>query len=225
MAKRPEPQGKCSLCGASLSKRQTLSHLSKCAYAEGRNVAAVVQLRVDVPGTPYWLDVDVKANAPLRDLDDFLRNIWLECCGHLSSFEVGRTRYVVLMSDDFFGSARDERSMDARVSASLPPEGSTFSYEYDYGSTTNLRLKVVAHRKALSRKESVRLLARNDDPVWTCGVCEKKATELCAYCFLEDDAFFCEAHMEEHDCGEEAVLPIVNSPRMGVCGYTGGPDW
>ena len=25
-----------------------------------------------------------------------------------------------------------------------------------------------------------------------------------------------------HDCGEEAILPVVNSPRMGVCGYTGG---
>lgn len=219
---RTESRGKCSLCGTPLSKRQILRHLSECAYPEGRNVAAVVQLRVDVPGTAYWLDVDVKANAPLRELDDFLRNIWLECCGHLSSFEIGHTRYAVVLSDDIFGLEPDERSMNARVSASLPPEGSMFTYEYDYGSTTHLRLKVVAHRKAPSRRESVRLLARNDDPVWTCGVCEETATVLCAYCFLEDDAFFCEAHSEDHGCGEDAILPIVNSPRMGVCGYTGG---
>jgi len=39
----------------------------------------------------------------------------------------------------------------------------------------------------------------------------------------ESDAFFCDAHADEHRCdGEEAILPIVNSPRMGVCGYTGG---
>jgi hypothetical protein len=220
MATRTESKGNCSLCGASFSKRQMLRHLSECAYPETRSIAAVVQLRVDAPGTPFWLDVDVKANAPLRDLDDFLRNIWLECCGHLSSFEVGRTSYVVLMSDDFFGPARDERSMDARVSAALPPMGSTFSYEYDYGSTTHLRLKVVAHRKVLSRLENVRLLARNDDPVWTCNECEATATAVCAYCFNEDDAFFCDAHADEHDC-EQAMLPIVNSPRMGVCGYTG----
>jgi hypothetical protein len=197
-----------------------LRHLSDCAYPEGGKTA-LVQLRVDAPGTPFWLDVDVKATAQLRDLDDFLRKVWLECCGHLSSFEVGRTSYVVLMSDDFFGPAPDERSMDARVSASLPPVGSTFSYEYDYGSTTHLRLKVVAHRKALSRRESVRLLARNDDPVWTCTDCAATATELCAYCLQEDDAFFCDAHADEHNCGEEAMLPVVNSPRMGVCGYTG----
>jgi hypothetical protein len=221
MATRTESQGNCILCSASLSKRQMLRHLSECAYPEARSVAAVVQLRVDAPGTPFWLDVDVKSNAPLRDLDDFLRDIWLECCGHLSSFEVDRTRYVVAMSDGFFGPDPNERSMNARVSAALPPEGSTFSYEYDYGSTTRLRLKVVAHRLAPSRKESVRLLARNDDPVWTCEVCQETAAALCAYCFQEDDAFFCDAHAGEHNCGEEAITPIVNSPRMGVCGYTG----
>ena len=98
--------------------------------------------------------IDIKANATLRELDDFLRNIWLECCGHLSSFEIGRWRYVAVMSDDFFGREPDERSMNARLSASLPPVGSVFSYQYDYGSTTYLRLKVVAHRQAPSRRES-----------------------------------------------------------------------
>jgi len=67
----------------------------------------------------------------------------------------------------------------------------------------------------------VRLLAGNDDPVWTCAVCQEPASELCAYCFYESDAFFCNAHSETHDCGEEAILPVVNSPRMGVCAYTG----
>lgn len=222
MAMRTESRGNCSLCGAALSKRQILRHLSECAYPEGKNVAAVVQLRVDAPGTPFWLDVDVKANATLRQLDDFLRNIWLECCGHLSSFEVGHTRYVVEMSDGFFGPEPDERSMNIRLSASLPPAGSAFSYEYDYGSTTHLRLKVVTHREAPSRRESVRLLARNEDPVWTCAVCQETASALCAYCLYEGDPFVCEAHIKDHHCGEEAMLPIVNSPRMGVCGYTGG---
>jgi len=223
VAKRDESQGKCNLCGAAFSKRQMLRHLSECGHPDGKSVAAVVQLRVDVPGTPFWLDIDVKANATLRQLDDFLRMIWLECCGHLSSFEVGHTRYVTAMSDGFFGPDPNERSMNARLSASLPPEGSVFSYEYDYGSTTRLRLKVVAHREAPSRREIVRLLARNDNPVWPCSECQETASVLCAYCFSESDAFFCDAHADEHRCdGEEAILPIVNSPRMGVCGYTGG---
>src|SRR5216117_3163719 len=100
---RTESAGKCGTCGAALSKRQMVRHLSACAYPNDKNVAAVVQIRVDVPGSPFWLDVDVKANSTLRQLDNFLRNMWLECCGHLSSFEVGHTRYVVAMSDVFFG--------------------------------------------------------------------------------------------------------------------------
>lgn len=220
MAMKTESQGKCSLCGASLSKRQILHHLSKCAYPDGKNIAAVVQLRVDVPGSPFWLDLDVKATSTLRQLDDFLRNIWLECCGHLSSFEVGQTRYMAVLSDGFFGPEPNERSMNARLSASLPAAGSVFSYEYDFGSTTYLRLKVVAHREAPSRRESVRLLARNDDPVWFCAVCREPASSVCAYCY-EDDAFVCETHIEDHKCGDEGMLPVVNSPRMGVCGYTG----
>jgi hypothetical protein len=199
-----------------------IRHVSQCAYPDVKDTAAVTQIRVDAPGTPFWLDLDVKSNATLRQLDEFLRHIWLECCGHLSSFEMGHTRYVVAMSGGFFGPEPDERSMNTRMSASLPPVGSMFSHEYDYGSTTQLRLKVVAHRQAPSRRESVRLLARNKEPIWTCTECGEIASAVCGYCIYEGNAFACNAHVEDHKCGDEAMLPVVNSPRMGVCGYTGG---
>ena len=31
----------------------------------------------------------------------------------------------------------------------------------------------------------------------------------------------CDEHAETHDCGGEYFLPVVKSPRVGVCGYTG----
>jgi len=222
VATKTESAGTCNSCNAKLSKRQMVRHLAECAYAGGKNVAAVAQIRVDVPGSPFWLDFDVKTNATMRQVDEFLRDIWLECCGHLSSFEVGDTRYVVAMTDGFFGPEPNERSMNTRVSAALPSVGSTFAYEYDYGSTTLLRLKVIALRHAPSRRNIVRLLARNEPPVWECAECGKPATSLCSYCLYECPAFLCEEHLDDHKCGEEAMLPVVNSPRMGVCGYTGG---
>jgi Plasmid pRiA4b ORF-3-like protein len=221
MGTRTESNGECRTCDSTFSKRQMARHLAQCAYPEAKSLAAVAQIRVDRPGTPFWLDLDVKLNAPMRELDEFLRNIWLECCDHLSAFEVGDTRYVTVMSDFFFGPEPDERSMSARVSAAVPPAGSTFHYEYDFGSTTELRLKVTAQRQAPSRRDAVRLLARNIAPVWKCNDCDETATSLCAYCSYQGDAFFCEAHAEGHNCGEEAMLPVVNSPRMGVCGYAG----
>lgn len=80
---------------------------------------------------------------------------------------------------------------------------------------------MVAQHDARRRRDAVRLLARNDAPVWPCTECDEPAVSLCSYCTYEGDAFFCEAHVEDHKCGDEAMLPVVNSPRMGVCAYTG----
>jgi Plasmid pRiA4b ORF-3-like protein len=210
-----ETEGKCAVCNSTYSRRQMARHLAQCAYPDGKDLADATQIRVDMPGSPFWLDLDIKTNATLRQLDTFLRDIWLECCGHLSSFTVGQTRY------EYYGAEAGERSMNARISAALPAVGSGFTYEYDYGSTTNLRLKVVAQRQAPTRRNAVRLLARNDAPVWNCSDCAQPATSICTCCGDEDDAFSCDVHVGKHQCGEEAMLPIVNSPRIGVCAYTG----
>jgi hypothetical protein len=219
---RSESVGKCDVCSGTFSKRQMLRHLSGCAYPPGKDVALVAQIRIDAPSSPFWIDADMKTNAPLRELDRFLRDIWLECCGHLSAFEVGHTRYVLDMSDDIYGPQLNERSMATRISAALPSVGSTFAYEYDFGSTTHLRLKAIAHRHAPTRRDAVRLLARNDAPEWKCSECGRRATSLCAYCIYEHEVFACDQHVNDHECGEEGMVPVVNSPRMGVCGYTGG---
>lgn len=28
--------------------------------------------------------------------------------------------------------------------------------------------------------------------------------------------------VDTHDCGEEMLLPVINSPRVGTCAYSGG---
>lgn len=52
-------------------------------------------LRVEGEHGLYWLGVEAKASARLRHLDQFLRRIWLECCGHLSKFEIAGVDYQV----------------------------------------------------------------------------------------------------------------------------------
>jgi hypothetical protein len=75
----------------------------------------------------------VPVTAPLSKLDRFLRDTWLECCGHLSAFEIGSNRYA---------SSPTQGEMSMRVPLSRVLEkGIKFSYEYDYGSTTALTLK------------------------------------------------------------------------------------
>ena len=180
------------------------------------------QLRVEGKHAPlFWLDVDVKGDSPLRRLDDLLRRVWLECCAHLSAFETGGLRYPVVV-DKEFGADRNERSMSARLSDVLTSRGQRLSYEYDFGSTTELVLRFISTRRGNIGRSATRVLARNEPPVWRCATCDAPATLVCPFCIGEDNPFACSSHARQHGCGEEeSFLPVVNSPRMGVCGYTG----
>jgi hypothetical protein len=99
---------------------------------------------------------------------------------------------------------------------------SKLKYEYDFGSTTALTGELVGKRQGSIGRIFVRLLARNEPLVWPCGECEAPATVVCPYCIDSDDGLFCDAHANVHEhADEEIYLPVVNSQRMGVCGYTG----
>lgn len=100
--------------------------------------------------------------------------------------------------------------------------GMVFSYEYDYGSTTELTLKVVGLRDRAAGPSAVELLARNDAPQIACERCgSEPATQICTECACRDQGWLCDACAAEHECGDEMCLPVVNSPRAGVCGYAG----
>ena len=216
--------GICALCKERVSKAAMARHLAACApnHDSRSGVAGeLFHLRVEGKGSPvFWIDLEIKGESPLRRLDDFLRRIWLECCGHMSAFEIGGVRYSVVV-DHEYGIDRNERGMSAKVSGALT-RGRRFSYEYDFGSTTYLTLKVLAARNGIIGKPAARLLARNEAPVWPCAVCAKPASLLCPFCIDDGNPFSCAGHAREHACDEaESFLPVVNSPRMGVCGYTG----
>lgn len=71
----------------------------------------------------YWLHVAVPAEASLRTLDRFLRHTWLECCGHLSAFDISVRRHVSQSAPEMVAAG-----MHARLSHALSV-GTKFSYE------------------------------------------------------------------------------------------------
>ena len=114
-----------------------------------------------------------------------------------------------------------ERDMDVALSEVLKV-GDKFKYEYDFGSTTELRLRVAGEREGYLRKkdETITILARNISPIIPCRVCGQPATKIePGY----DSAWAgglcnkCARKVKDIDW----FLPVVNSPRAGVCGYTG----
>ena len=136
--------GICDLCGKRTTKAGMSRHLQSCLaeHEPSRGEAArIFRLRIEDAYSPvYWMDVEMKARSTLEELDDFLRGEWLECCGHLSDFEIGGTTYTVPRAyrNEPFGmfAVPNERSMKVKLGKILN-KGTRFRHTYDFGTSTD----------------------------------------------------------------------------------------
>ena len=226
-----QTRGACVFCSREMTRGGLARHLRTCAKRQEAQVEAeksrrhrqkLYHLQVqDAWSGAYWLHLEMRGNATLKDLDHYLREIWLECCGHLSAFEIGAVSYTQLFNDGL--AWREERSMNMRVDKLFAP-GMEIPYEYDFGSSTELVIKVADEREGKPLTEHpIALLARNNAFKPTCMICGQPATDLCSECMYEradGRCELCEEHAAEHE-HEEMLMALVNSPRVGVCGYDG----
>ena len=225
MTKRLVSRGTCVFCRNSYAKSGMSRHLPAC---KARKATMAAKDAGDDPGTrlfhlvvegtyasDYWLHLEVPADATLQELDRFLRDIWLECCGHLSMFKIQGQNFMDRVLEEWWD--MDDRDMDVELGQVLTP-GLKFAHEYDFGSTTHLSLRVVSERQGMpNQEERVQILARNEPPDYRCALCGKPATMLDVF---KDYELLCSECDETEGYGD-GLMPIVNSPRVGVCGYTG----
>ncbi len=141
-------KGRCTFCHRELSKASMTRHVASCEQRVALQAEAgshqkaqktkAFHLAVQGYSLPmYWMHLQVDAGTTLATVDRFLRDTWLEWCGHLSVFS------------------------------------------------------------------------------------RELATSFCTHCIYEEKGYLCDACAKQHICGEKRLLPLVNSPRAGVCGYTG----
>ncbi len=216
--------GECFICHESIAKAQITRHLGKCIAAQKPLAGeAIKMLRLQIEGRylpDYWMQVAIPGAWTLDDLDSFMRETWLECCGHLSCFTIDGTRYAYEpFNESILG--RREKSMDVKLYKVLGI-GAEFTHEYDYGSTTDLVLRVVGAYEGAAVSGDVQILARNNPFKFACVDCGKPAKQVNAgYGWLDPKHCYCTACAKKSDADEGMWLPIVNSPRVGVCGYCG----
>ena len=200
------PKGNCYLCGAELGAVAMKNHILK--VHRGDNLPQTCRL-LKIEGAydkNYWLYADVPLDKALSTVDSFLRKIWLECCGHMSAF-----------SDAWRGGVGK-----ARKFADFPV-GTQLLHDYDFGSTTETLITAVGDTTRQPQHSAVRLLARNVPLSHRCANCGKTADYVCAVCMDGvGSSFFCQNCAEQHE--HECLLPVTNSPRMGMCGYMGELD-
>ncbi|HZR40932.1 MAG TPA: hypothetical protein VFB12_12480 [Ktedonobacteraceae bacterium] len=179
---------------------------------------------VEIPSS--WLD-ELKKPRAVDDLIAFakeqLKSIRKGPYGHTPE---ERNEYSIRFAQTHMLKAIleaiEDRSMDVPLARVLKV-GTKFSHEYDFGSTTYLDLKVVAEREGIVRnkRKPVEIMARNLPPEILCVECGKSAKQVVAggYYDVEEKAY-CNACAKDSE-DSDMLLPIVNSPRVGVCGYAG----
>lgn len=219
MPRKPETRGACAFCGETLLRRAILKHLSTCQnYQQAQAQSAlpvenIWRVRVqDAYNSDYWLELDMRGAASLTQLDKYLRAIWLECCGHLSEFNIGGWDGMKVGK--------------ARKADDIFQPGLILHHIYDFGTTseTDIRVQDTRHAIPLS-KHPITLLARNLPPEFACQECGQPAAWMCMECQIEHGkpGLLCAKHTKKHPHHQNYGEPveIVNSPRMGMCGYTG----
>jgi len=199
--------GNCYICGVELGKTPMKNHVLKLHNdPEGDQPCLLLKIE-GAHCKDYWLFIDVPVDKTLSSVDTFLRKIWLECCGHQSAFrgpygQVGKSRKL------------GEFSI-----------GEKLIHDYDFGTTTETLITVIAEINRKKQKDVVRLLARNVPPDYSCSNCGKPAEVICCECMYDsDNPFFCDECAAEHEKEHEMMLAVANSPRMGECGYDGEQD-
>ena len=202
--------GRCYICKTELNKTAMKNHIVKTHGGEFSGQECMLLKIEGAYDKDYWLYLDLPMESDLSDLDHFLRRIWLECCGHLSAFRYpGR-------------SGSREVSMGINMRSFAP--GEKVLHEYDFGTTTESLVTVVGSILRKPQRSVVRLLARNIAPVFECALCGAVAEHICTQCMYSSaNPFYCEECAEKHD-HNDMFLPVVNSPRMGQCGYEGEQD-
>ena len=221
MTRKKQTRGRCAYCQREMTRGGMSRHLPECAARQQAIATAesgkgrtqpLYHLQVqEAWGGEYWLHLEMNGLARLEQLDNYLRAIWLECCGHLSAF----------YQDKRYG---DEVAMTKTAETALRPD-MQLVHIYDFGTSSETVIKVVGMRKGKpTTPYPIALMARNDTPEAACMECGKPATRQCIECLYEteDSGELCDEHAEEHphdNYGEP--VPLVNSPRMGMCGYDG----
>lgn len=204
-------EGECKFCKKLFSHKAIAKHLQSCGERTKANIKGGSEkiFLINAAAWPFWVYFEANASDTFAKVDDFLRGLWLECCWHLSAFTINGKYYN-----------SDENPIKTPLGKVLNA-GLKFSHQYDFGTTTELELKCVSERTG-EKLEDIEITARNDMPDFKCK-CGKQPKEVCSQCIFEigEEALLCSQCAKKHECGEDMLLPVVNSPRMGMCGYTG----
>lgn len=119
-------KGFCKYCGKEYTKSGMVKHLAACKERKtilenAKEKAAYYEMVIYGNYVKnYWLIIQIKDAATLKDLEQFIRDIWVEYCGQLSAFDINGQRYESAPVQDFFW-GEPAKSMNCKLKNVFKP--------------------------------------------------------------------------------------------------------
>lgn len=206
-------EGKCYYCNKELTEKTIKRHMKNCdemkkkieelSYQDKKQRNQfMISIKSKYDKNEYCIYLSIDENLSLLHIDQFLRDVWLECCGHLSAFKIK-------------GKIYQDYSMDTRIKDILAVN-EKFEYEYDFGSTTELILEVVDIIEVPASFSQIEIIARNNEVTHYCEICNAEAE----YFNYENNQWECKKCIDKNN-DMIAKFDYCNSPRDGICCYGG----
>jgi len=180
-------KGKCLICLKTLRKNER--HIINCTSTI-QDAAGDDCYLFYVASCEHWLYILVNADTTIKQLDKFLKEYWLECCGHKSVMK------------NFMG--------QLKLTSIVKPEN--MEYEYDMGSTSFVDINYVATIKY--KTKGITVVMHNVDNNVVCSTCHKNK----CYCMDCNRATCVDCEQKCGKCENDEFYEYVNSPRLGLCG-------
>lgn len=158
-------EGKCYFCGKDVTNRTAKRHVKTCSVFQEKNEEGIKLSKSlkerfiikisDKETKKFVLYIVIDSYLKLRELDSFIREIWVECCNHLSLFRINGEKYLSNVE------LNDGESQNVSLEEVLCV-GDTFDYEYDFGTTTYLEGEIVDKIKSGDSAPQIEIIIRNN---------------------------------------------------------------
>lgn len=213
------PRGLCTHCNRVISYKNSFKHLERCPNKGTSYNAHLVKIQWPLKEPLYWMYLSVPYSCSLKKLDQLLRDTWVECCNHASRFATRGCYFISNSKNPMPVKVGDKymADMDFPSGGILNLVKKKLTYEYDFennANTTELSLVVVKSYKS-PKRDQASILMQNVKPLISCSYCKNEAMRV-----LGDCNYLCDLCAAVNE-NSPSLLPLVNSPRTGVCKYVG----
>ncbi|MBN1167848.1 MAG: hypothetical protein JXA44_12070 [Methanospirillaceae archaeon] len=211
--KPPISPGTCFICKKKVTGDTIEDHLPECIpsanWPHHKESGYLIRI-MDRDNRRFWLILLASPDATLADLDHLIRDVWVECCDHLSSFSIGICS---------FSSHREDEGMNIYIRDVLLP-GEDGTYRYDYGSPTRLRISILSPTHYYPKDRQLVLLGQNTKAKHRCKICKADAAYAYKKRYDERTQYYCQKCLDLQLIDSDYCWYAGNSPRAGVCGCT-----